>query len=104
MMTIEQARAYRYLGLAVVLLLGFGTFFYHFQEHFSFVNSFYFCVVTLATVGYGDLVPKTNLGKLVTTAYIFAGVGMIATFFTVTFRKRAEKFQDRQARKSESNS
>jgi ion channel len=37
-------------------------------------------VTTLTTVGLGDLVPTTMLGKLFTILFIFVGVGLIAGF------------------------
>lgn len=82
---------YRVLIAAVVLTIATGTIFYHVVEKLTYLNAYYFSVVTLATVGYGDIVPHTNLGKLFTTFYIFIGVGIITTFFTVTARKRGSK-------------
>jgi voltage-gated potassium channel len=84
-------RAYRYLIGLTVLTLGLGTVVYHLVEHFSWVNSYYFSVITLTTVGYGDLTPHTTFGKLFTTFYVFAGVGIITTFITVSFRRRQTK-------------
>ncbi len=37
-------------------------------------DALYFVVVTVTTVGYGDIVPKTGLGKLVSTVIILVGV------------------------------
>ena len=36
----------------------------------------YFCVVTMTTVGYGDLVPQTNFAKLLACVFVFAGMGL----------------------------
>jgi voltage-gated potassium channel len=82
---------YRVLVTAAALTLGVGTMFYHFVEKFSWVDAYYFSVVTLATVGYGDLTPHTTFGKIFTTFYIFIGVGIITTFITYTLRRRASK-------------
>lgn len=82
--------AYRLLALTTLLVIGLGTVVYHFVEHFKWVDSYYFSVVTLATVGYGDLTPHTTFGKLFTTFYIFIGVGIVTTFITYTVRRRAE--------------
>jgi len=63
---------------ALSVLIGGGTVFYHLVEGWSWVDSFFFTVVTLSTVGYGSLVPQTVIGKLATTVFIFAGLGVFA--------------------------
>lgn len=82
---------YHLLVAAVVGILSFGTIFFHHIEHWSYLNSYYFSVVTLATVGYGDLTPTTDLGKFVATLYIFVGVGIIAVFVQALVKKRSKK-------------
>jgi voltage-gated potassium channel len=65
-------------------------------EHFGSVpQAMYWAVVTLATVGYGDVVPVTPLGKMVTGMVIVAGlvffalpVAIIATGFISEIRRR----------------
>ncbi len=44
-------------------------------EGFSFLNAFYFMIVTMATVGYGDVHPITPAGKILTILIIITGVG-----------------------------
>jgi voltage-gated potassium channel len=101
-MLMEQVEreAYRYIVLAAIFIVVVGTVFYHFVEKWSWINAYYFSVVTLATVGYGDLVPTTDLGKIFTTFYIFSGVGIIATYVTVTAQRRGERFGQHLRRKS----
>jgi voltage-gated potassium channel Kch len=86
---------YRLLAALVLLTLATGTIVYHFVEHLSWLNAYYFSVITLSTVGYGDITPHTNFGKLFTTFYIFVGVGIITAFITATVRRRGEKLQER---------
>ncbi len=71
----------RALLLLACLVLIVGVVFYVNVEHWTVVNAVYFCVVTLGTVGYGDITPTTDLGKLFTVAYIVVGLGVIGGFF-----------------------
>ncbi len=59
-------------------VVGVGTVFFHMVEGWSWVDSYFFSVITLSTVGYGSLVPATTLGKLGTTVFIFVGLGIFA--------------------------
>ncbi len=68
------------LFAGVVLILVSGTLVYHAVEGWRYLDSFYFSVTTLTTVGLGDFAPKTDLGKLFTIAYIFLGLGIILGF------------------------
>ena len=99
-----QQNAYRYLVLAAIAMVSLGTVVYHLVEKYSWLNSYYMSVITLATVGYGDYVPHTAFGKIFTTFYVLAGVGIITTFITFTMRRRGEKFEKRIAEKKKSSS
>ena len=43
----------------------------------TFGDAFYFVVVALTTVGFGDIVPTTRMGRVVTVAAILAGIILI---------------------------
>ena len=87
--------AYRLILFAALTTLGIGTVFYHYQESLSWLDSYYFSVTTLATVGYGDIEPKTNLGKIFTTLYMFVGVGIVTSFITALMHRRGERIMQR---------
>ncbi|RRN69290.1 two pore domain potassium channel family protein [Peribacillus simplex] len=53
-----------------------GTIFYVKQEGLTVVESLYFCVVTLSTVGHPSFEPQTNFGKVFTMIYIVGGTGL----------------------------
>jgi len=62
---------------------------YMWLEGWSLVDALYFSVVTLATVGFGDLHPTTDAAKLFTVLYILAGLGVIAAFISELTKHRA---------------
>ncbi len=76
----------RALLMLAVLVLIVGVVFYVNVEHWTLLNAIYFCVVTLGTVGYGDITPTTDLGKVFTIAYIIVGLSVIGGFFATIGR------------------
>ncbi|GMI18436.1 hypothetical protein TrLO_g12334 [Triparma laevis f. longispina] len=66
---------------AVIILIGFfgfGVTFYSLWEGMEAYEALYFTILTISTVGYGDHVPSTDVGKLVTCVFVFAGLALIA--------------------------
>ena len=61
---------------AAAALLITGTVFYMLIEDWSMVDSFYFSVTTLTTVGFGQPAPTTDVGKIFTAFFVISGVGM----------------------------
>ena len=78
----------------LILIVLSGTIFFHYVEEWSWLDSYFFTVVTLSTVGYGSLVPATAMGKIGTTVFIFLGLGVFAVaiqqFGVFAMRKREE--------------
>lgn len=62
-------------------VLVLGVFVYRWLEGWSVVDALYFCVITLATIGYGDLTPTTPEAKLFTVFYVINGIGILLAFF-----------------------
>ena len=77
--------AYRSLFFATNFFIAIGTVAYLFVEDWSWLDSLYFSVITLTTIGYGDFSPKTYLGKLFTMGYIIIGVSLILGFVNTLF-------------------
>ena len=67
---------------SLLSLLVSGSLFYTAVEGWSLVDSLYFSVMTLSTVGYGDFHPSTTLGKIFTVFYIVVGAGIFVAFIT----------------------
>ncbi len=66
----------------LVLVILLGTIMYVVEGgkngFFSIPLSIYWAVITLTTVGYGDIVPVTNLGKFIATFIMLLGYSIIA--------------------------
>jgi voltage-gated potassium channel len=88
----KSDEAFRTLLALVVSLLLSGTVFFTIVEGWTVLDSFYFSVTTLTTVGFGDPAPTTAAGKIFTIVYIFVGLGVIGGFINVlakhTFARR----------------
>jgi hypothetical protein len=67
-------RAFAAVSSFFILIVA-GTIFYHYQEGWNYINSFYFSITTLTTTGYGDLYPTKDITKLFTAFYLLIGVG-----------------------------
>ena len=57
------------------VLLSVGIIGFMFFEDMSLTNAIYFSIVTMATVGYGDIHPHTEIGKILALIIIVGGVG-----------------------------
>ena len=56
-------------------ILVFGTIGFSILENLSLAAAFYFTIATISTVGYGDVHPITNSGKIMAILIIILGVG-----------------------------
>lgn len=87
----------RVLILGVLAIVATGTTFYTVVERWSIVDSLYFTVITLTTIGYGDFHPTTDVSKIFTIFFVLAGVSFILGFLNFiigrTVKDRVEKRQ-----------
>jgi potassium channel subfamily K len=87
------------LPIFTSLLLCCWIVWFHFG--LNVVSTFYYCITTATTIGYGDLEPKTQLERLLAVPFILLAVGAMGQWLSVTanaiidrrqreFRKRFE--------------
>jgi voltage-gated potassium channel Kch len=69
----QRVRLLMQLTGSVILI---ATIFYRWVEGWGWLDALFFSVVTISTVGYGELVPETAAGKIFTMVYIFCGIGL----------------------------
>ena len=65
------------------IVIGAGAALFHWLEGWSWLDSFYFVVITFTTIGYGDFAPTMPLTKLITIFYSLNGVILLLVLFDV---------------------
>ncbi|NTW32066.1 MAG: potassium channel protein [Bacteroidetes bacterium] len=77
-MHVSQKGKLRYALLLIFLIIIIGTLGFLIIENFSFLDSLYMTVITVATVGFQEVHPLSDDGKIFTIFLIFTSLG---TFF-----------------------
>lgn len=60
----------------------------------SLMDALYWAVITLTTVGYGDIVPVTTEGRVVAMVLVFAGIGVISFATSIVVMAFHEKMRE----------
>jgi voltage-gated potassium channel Kch len=72
----------------------------------TLIDALWWCVATVTTVGYGDVVPVTSLGRIVALVYMFFGIILFSTTLAVIsntfYKKRIEK-EETEKKKQDMN-
>ena len=100
-----------YVFIAAGLIVLMGTFLMYSVESNvpnseikTLLDALWWCVATVTTVGYGDVVPVSNTGRIVALFYMFFGISMIAILMSVitnTFYKRRFEKQESEQKEQE---
>lgn len=80
-----KQKEYRNLLFTTAIVIITGTTTYHYLEGWRWLDSLYFSIVALTTIGFGDFHPKTDAGKIFTIFYIIIGVGIILSFINTVY-------------------
>jgi hypothetical protein len=94
--SIDEQR-FKILAGSALGLLAVGTVAYRLLEDWSWVDSMYFSVVAVTTVGFGDLTPSTDASKLFTIVYILSGITIITTFLRLRMSRRGSRMAQNRA-------
>ena len=98
---IEKSKIRLRIYLAVfAVLLSVGIIGFMFIENMSLTDAIYFSIVTMATVGYGDIHPQSDIGKILTLIIIIGGVGtflgVIASITDLFVNRREESLRQQK--------
>ena len=90
----RDSRPVLYWALTTLLL---GTLVYHWLEGWSYLDALYFCVISLATIGYGDFTPTTPIARAFTIIYVINGIVILLALFDRIRVVRTEHFAEVRA-------
>ena len=83
------------LGVLIICIISFGYIFYLAEPQIkTFGDGFWWALVTITTVGYGDITPLTTLGRFVAGTLMFVGLGLIATVTAIVSAKFIANYVD----------
>ena len=84
----------KYISSGLILIIGlfiYGIIGSIFIMHLNLIDSVYYAVITMATVGYGDYIPTTGIQKIFATTLALGGVALLAYVFIVFYHKIVSK-------------
>lgn len=96
---LSNALRFRYVVLIALTVISTGTIFYHYFMPLKWLDAIYFSVITITTVGYGDIHPNSDITKLFTIFYVLFGVGIIAASLNIIVKIAAQREQQRRSSK-----
>lgn len=103
----SRAKIAVFLFAVVILAVIFGTIMYLVEgEENGFSNipkSIYWCIVTLTTVGFGDIAPVTPLGQFIATLIMILGYGIIAVPTGIVASEYSTQMNTAKGEKSPNN-
>ncbi len=102
---IKNDNDFRFLFFFINILLVSATIFYVRVEQWTIIDSLYFSVMTMSTIGYGDLVPTTDVSKVFTIIFSFLSIGSFVAFTAKSVKIILENHNNRKEKiKSKINS
>ena len=94
--TLFNSRRLRTILAALIFfILLFGYLFYVSEPDVrNLGDGIWWALVTITTVGYGDITPVTTLGRVVASSLMLLGLGLIATITAIVSAKFIQNFVD----------
>lgn len=93
-----------FISLLVILIMFLGAVWFHYFEYgvnphiHNYFDSIWWAIVTMTTIGYGDIYPMTTGGRIVAIFLMFTGIGtlgaFIATINSYFIHKESQQLSD----------
>ncbi|UCF01015.1 MAG: potassium channel protein [Deltaproteobacteria bacterium] len=74
---MTRTRNIVFAAFMLALVLSMGTAGYMILEEWNFLDSLYMTVITISTVGFGEINPVSNQGRILTMAILISGLGVL---------------------------
>ena len=107
MISIKHDIEFRILLFILLTLLVGATLFYSSVEGWSIIDALYFSVMTMSTIGYGDLVPTTTWSKSFTIIFSILSISffaaVIAKIVANVLERKKNKIAKHKERASDKN-
>lgn len=95
-----NTNGFKYMLLVSATFIALGSISIHYAEGMSLPDGIWWAFVTTTTVGYGDISPKTSLGRLIAMLLMIVGIGLIGsltstiTSFFLNMTKQKKSLSD----------
>ncbi len=87
------------LVLLIILFGGIGVYLAEYKHHGSNItklgDAFWWAVVTITTVGYGDYYPVTAIGRIIAIFMMFSGIGIVVLLVGTLSQRRLQRIESR---------
>lgn len=94
------------IGIATAVIVGGAVGMYYIEspnedaQIKTMLDAFWWTIATTTTVGYGDVVPVTDLGRTVAIFYMFFGISIAGIFISIIgtryYKSRVEPKEDQE--------
>src|SRR5450755_2279594 len=75
---MRTSRHLKFLSAALAFVVGLGTLGFHYIEGWPWFDGFYMVITTLTTIGYQEVHPLSQAGRVFNVFVILSGVSLLA--------------------------
>ncbi len=103
----KKSELFMIIFIFIFLIFISGVSIYVFEEHINpniktIYDAFYWSLITITSVGYGDIVPVSNEGRSIAAVIVFVGIGLIALSTSIIVSAFNEKNEELRSEKIKS--